>query len=97
MEKRASQSQRPPTPYQTRPSGIARKRMRIMKEVRIKSGLWKFISLDRIGNRYVWDKRPGYYFLEWWESKRRRRERAGQTPNEALEAQRRSSTNLWAS
>jgi len=25
--------------------------------------VWKFISLDRIGSRYVWDKQPGDYFL----------------------------------
>ncbi len=94
MEKHASRSQRPPAPYQPRPGGIARKRVRIMKKVRIKGGPWKFISLDRIGNRYVWDKRPGYYFLEWWENKRRRRERAELTPNEALEAQRRKQHEL---
>jgi integrase/recombinase XerD len=94
VEKHANQGQRPPTPYQPRPTGTARKRVRIIKKVRITGGLWEFISLDRIGNRYVWDKRPGYYFLEWWEGKKRRRERAGQTPNEALEAQRRKQHEL---
>jgi integrase/recombinase XerD len=62
--------------------------------VRVAGGLWKFISLDRIGDRYVWDKRPGYYFLEWWEGQKRKRERAGITPNEALEAQRRKQHEL---
>jgi integrase len=80
--------------YQPRSSGTARKRVRIIKKVRIAGGLWKFISLDRIGKRYVWDKRPGYYFLEWWEGKKRRRERAGLTPSEALEAQRRKHHEL---
>jgi hypothetical protein len=36
----------------------------------------------------------GSYFLEWWDGKRRRRERAGLTPNEALEAQRRKQHEL---
>ena len=31
---------------------------------------WKFISLPRVNNRYVWDKREGHYFIEWWEGKR---------------------------
>jgi integrase len=73
---------------------IAKKRVRIIKKVRIAGGLWKFISLDRVNNRYVWDKRQGYYFLEWWEGKKRKRERAGQAPNEALEAQRRKQHEL---
>src|SRR5207248_9191847 len=30
-------------------------------------GVWQFISLDRAGSRYVWDTRPGYYFVEWRE------------------------------
>jgi integrase/recombinase XerD len=73
---------------------VAKKRVRIIKKVRIAGGLWKFISLDLIGSRYVWDKRPGYYFLEWWEGKKRRRERAGITPSEAAEAQRRKQHEL---
>jgi len=47
-----------------------------------------FISLPRIGTRYVWDKRPGYYFVEWWQGKKRCRQMAGQTPSDAMEAQR---------
>jgi len=85
---------RPPSTHQPRPSGILRKRVRIIKKVRVAGGLWKFISLDRIGKRYVRDKRPGYYFLEWWEGRRRRRERAGVTPSEALESQRRKQHEL---
>lgn len=84
----------PPSTYQPRPSGGLKKRVRIIKKVRVAGGLWKFISLDRIGKRYVWDKRPGYYFLEWWEGRRRRRERAGITPSEALESQRRKQHEL---
>jgi hypothetical protein len=73
---------------------IARKRVRIIKKVRITGGPWKFISLDKIGSRYVWDKQPGYYFIEWWDGSKRRRECAGETPSQALEAQRRKTNEL---
>ena len=73
---------------------LATKRVRIIKKVRVTGGVWKFISLDRIRSRYVWDKRPGYYFLEWWDGRKRRRERAGETPSQALEAQRRKRNEL---
>ena len=36
----------------------ARKRVRIIKKVRITGGIWKFISLDKIGNRYVSPTKP---------------------------------------
>jgi len=85
---------KPVREYQPRPSGTARKRIRIIKKVRVTGGVWKFISLDRVSNRYVWDKHPGCYFLEWWEGKKRKRERAGLTPSEALEAQRRKRHEL---
>jgi hypothetical protein len=49
-------------------SRTAKKRVRIIKKVRVAGGVCKFISLDRIGGRYVWDKQPGHYFLEWWEA-----------------------------
>ncbi len=70
------------------------KHVRITKKIRVAGGVWRFISLDRIGSRYVWDKRPGTYFLEWWEGKRRKREKAGLTPSEALEAKRRKRLEL---
>jgi hypothetical protein len=73
---------------------FATKRVRIIKKVRVTDGVWKFVSLDRIGNRYVWDKRPGYYFLEWWEGRKGHRERAGETPSQAHEAQRRKRNEL---
>lgn len=84
----------PSSTYQREPSGGLRKRIRIIKKVRVTGGLWKFISLDRIGKRYVWDKQPGYYFLEWWEGRKRCREKAGVTPSEALESQRRKRHEL---
>ena len=72
----------------------AKKRVRIIKKVRIAGGIWKFICLDRIGRNYAWDKQPGHYFVEWWEGKKRRREFAGETPLQALEAQRRKTNEL---
>ena len=70
------------------------KRVRIIKKVRLVDGGWKFVSLDRARGRYVWDSRPGYYFVEWWQGPSRRRERAGDTPSQALEAQRRKRNEL---
>jgi hypothetical protein len=63
----------PPTPPQAIPSKrpIRKKRVRIIKKIRNAKGVWKFISLDRIRNRYIWDKQLGHYFLEWWDEKRR--------------------------
>ena len=72
----------------------ASKRVRIIKKVRLTGGVWKFISLDRVRGRYIWDKQRGYYFLEWWEGRKRRRQLAGQTPSQALEAQRRKRNEL---
>jgi integrase/recombinase XerD len=71
-----------------------KKRVRIIKKIRPSPGNWKFISMRKAGNRYVWDKRPGYYFSEWWEGPKRKRELAGQTPSEAAEAQRRKQNEL---
>lgn len=73
---------------------LATKRVRIIKKIREASGLWRFISLARIHNRYVWDKRPGYYFVEWWQGKKRKRQLAGHTPSEAAEAQHRKRNEL---
>ncbi len=70
------------------------KRIRIIKKIRVVSGEWQFISLKRAGNRYAWDDRPGSYFVEWWDGRKRRREAAGQTPAEAMEAQRRKRNEL---
>jgi integrase len=70
------------------------KRIRIIKKIRESSGVWRFISLKKAGNRYLWDSRPGYYFVEWWEGRKRRRQLAGQTPSEAAEAQRRKRHEL---
>ena len=66
-----------------------RKSVRILKKIREARGKWRFVSLPRNGRNYIWDSRPGQYFLEWWEGDKRRRESAGVSPSEALEAQRR--------
>ncbi|MCL6494301.1 MAG: hypothetical protein K6T54_05905 [Ignavibacterium sp.] len=71
-----------------------RKRVRLLKKVRLASGRWQFVSLPRKGASWVWDPRPGQYFLEWWEGPQRRRQSAGQTPAEALEAVRRKQLEL---
>jgi len=43
----------------------AHKAVRIAKKIRTEPGTWRFVSLKRAGQRYVWDPRPGQYFLEW--------------------------------
>ena len=76
---------------------MARKRekaVRLIKKVRLEAGRWQFVTVPRSGNRYVWDPRPGTYFLEWWEGKQRKREAAGVAPSEALEALRRKRLEL---
>jgi integrase len=76
------------------PPRTLKKQVRITKKIRTAKGVWKFVSLPRVKDKYVWDKRDGYYFLEWWEGRRRCRELAGKTPTEALEAQRRKRNQL---
>jgi hypothetical protein len=71
-----------------------KKQVRIIKKVRLDSGVWKFISLKKAGNRYIWDDRQGHYFVEWWEGLKRKREVAGSTPTEAIESQRRKRNEL---
>jgi integrase len=72
----------------------AKKSVRVIKKIRESSGVWRFVSLRRAGTRYAWDDRPGNYFVEWWEGSKRRRELAGKTPSDALEAQRRKRNEL---
>lgn len=72
----------------------AKKSVRIIKKIREASGVWRFVSLKKAGPRYAWDDRAGNYFVEWWDGPKRRRELAGQTPSEALEAQRRKRNEL---
>jgi len=48
----------------------AKKQVRIIKKIRSDRGVWQFVSLRQLNGRYVWDKRDGHYFIEWWEGKR---------------------------
>ena len=73
-------------------SKYAKKKVRIIKKIRTDEGIWKFVSLDKVKDKYVWGPREGYYFLEWWDGKKRCRELAGHTPcsNFELQSNRRS-------
>ncbi|HEY3826655.1 MAG TPA: hypothetical protein VGL82_18970 [Bryobacteraceae bacterium] len=72
----------------------AAKRIRIIKKIREASGLWRFVSPRKAGNRYVWDARDGNYFVEWWDGRKRCRQVAGRTPSEAMESQRQKRNEL---
>jgi hypothetical protein len=50
--------------------------------------------LPRKGNTWIWDPRPGTYYLEWWEGPQRRRVSAGTTPAEVLNAVRQKQHEL---
>jgi integrase len=64
-----------------------------MKKIQ-QDGAWRFVSLGRSGKRYIWDPRPGTYYLEWWDGGQRRREAAGETPSQVIGAQRRKQLEL---
>ena len=51
-------------------SRYAKKKVRIIKKICTEEGVWKFVSLDKVNNKYVWDTREGSYFLEWYDGKR---------------------------
>jgi integrase/recombinase XerD len=69
------------------------KRVRVIKKIQ-QDGARRFVSLKRTGKRYVWDPRPGTYYLEWWNGRQRLREVAGDTPSQAIAAQRRKQIEL---
>jgi integrase len=72
---------------------ILKRSVRVVKKTQVES-VWKFVSLERHGTRYVWDGRPGAYFLDWHEAGRRRREFAGHTPAQVLQAQKRKQAEI---
>jgi hypothetical protein len=82
-----SKSERSPTD-QPSASRSLKKQARITKKIRTAQGVWQFSTLQHVNNRYVWGKRQGHYYIEWWERRRRCRQIAGQTPTQATEAQR---------
>jgi len=65
-------------------------RVNILKQVKIGEH-WKLVSIPRDHHsRYNWKALPeGRYFIEWWERGKRKRQAAGATTAEALEAARR--------
>jgi integrase len=71
-----------------------RPRIRVFKKIRLAPGQWQFVSLPRKGNTWIWDPRPGTYYLEWWEGPQRRRVSAGTTPAEVLNAVRQKQHEL---
>jgi integrase/recombinase XerD len=57
---------------------------------------WKFQPVRKTPHgKFVWDRsEAGVYYLEWYEDRKRRRERAGTRPAEVLEARRRKVLEL---
>ncbi len=71
-------------------------RVNIIKQVKTPAG-WKNISLDRDARgRIKWSSAKGRYLTEWRVNGQRKRQAAGTTPAEALEAQRRKRLELDA-
>ena len=70
-------------------------RVNIVKKVKV-NGVWKLPSLPRkLNGNYDWNALPsGLYLIEWYVGGRRRRESAGITSAQALEAQRRKKHEL---
>ena len=93
MYRRSIQQPEPSSALSSPASRSLKKQVRITKKIRTANG-WQFISLPRVNNRYVWDKRVGYYYIEWWEGRKRCRQIAGQTPTQATETQRRKRNEL---
>jgi len=62
----------------------------ILKQIK-HEGRWKLISIPRDKQgRYQWKDLPeGRYFIEWWERGKRKRQAAGKTTADVLEAARR--------
>lgn len=70
------------------------KRVRILRKVKGKDGVWRFASVKKSGSKYLWGEDSGTFLLEWWEGTKRRRESVGTTPSEALEAHKRKTREL---
>src|SRR5437867_3791501 len=65
-------------------------RVNILKQLKV-GDRWKLVSIPRDAHgRYDWKAlAEGRYFIEWWERGKRRRQAAGATTADALEAARR--------
>lgn len=70
-------------------------RVNIVKKIKV-DGNWKLLSIPRNGKgNYDWNTLPdGLYLVEWYAGGKRRRESAGMTAAQALEAQRRKRHEL---
>lgn len=68
----------------------------IIKQIK-EDGRWKNFALDHDSRGYIkWSSAGGRYLIEWREKGKRKRQAAGVTPAEALEAQRRKRLELDA-
>ncbi|MGZ4833334.1 MAG: tyrosine-type recombinase/integrase, partial [Terriglobales bacterium] len=71
-------------------------RVNITKQVKSQRG-WRNVALARDARgRIKWSSRSGRYIIEWRENGRRHRAAAGDTPSDALEAQKRKRLELEA-
>ena len=71
-------------------------RVNILKRVKVEDQ-WKMVSIPRRKktNNYDWKALPdGRYYIEWYQRGKRRRQAAGQTASDALEAARRKKHQL---
>jgi integrase len=71
-------------------------RINILKRIKV-DGRWKMVSIPRRkdNDSYDWKSLPeGRYLIEWWERGKRRRQGAGITTAEALDAARRKKHDL---
>jgi hypothetical protein len=71
-----------------------KKLVHVIKKIRGNPGKCRLISLVKVRGRYIWDKRPGYYSVEWWDGRERKRQLAGITATEAIDGQRGKSHEL---
>ena len=71
-------------------------RVNILKRVKVEDQ-WKMVSIPRRKktDNYDWKALPdGRYYIEWYQRGKRRRQAAGQTASDALEAARRKKHQL---
>jgi len=73
------------------------RRVNILQYVKTPFGRWQWepIPKNRRTGSYIWSKaRSNHFYIVWREEKRRRYQKAGSTPSEALEAKRRKEFEL---
>ena len=72
----------------------ATKSVRILQKTKSDDGVWRLVPVKKSGNRYVWGKAAGTYYIEWHDDGKRVREAVGTSPTEAIEAKRRKTHEL---